>query len=263
VEFASLFALGEVRVGVLERMPPPELKATVMDVVSENKPVGSTHHQIEDLIDSEVPSAAGPTPNGQTATNENLIDELFGSSPSPSPSTVASSTRTQKSTVDDIMGLFDSSAPAAVSSPTQPLPSNAPSAFSLPQTQSPQPPAAPRLTSYNAYDNNELKVTLTPQTVAGRPGVVNILARFQTAGGNPVTGLTFQAAVPKSQQLQMLPMSSPHVNPGAIETQQMRVVAPVGSNIRLRLRISFLVAGRAVQDQVDFGGFPPDLTSGS
>jgi len=32
VEFASLFALGEVRVGVLERMPPPELKATVMDV---------------------------------------------------------------------------------------------------------------------------------------------------------------------------------------------------------------------------------------
>ena len=79
----------------------------------------------------------------------------------------------------------------------------------------------------------------------------------------------------------MLPMSSPDVNPGATETQQMRVVAPVGvsllywvpalyklmlscqSNIRLRLRISFSVAGRAVQDQVDFGGFPPGLTSGS
>jgi len=75
--------------------------------------------------------------------------------------------------------------------------------------------------------------------------------------------LNFQAAVPKSQQLQMLPMSSPDVNPGATETQQMRVVAPVGSNIRLRLRISFSVAGRAVQDQVDFGGFPPGLTAGS
>jgi AP-1 complex subunit gamma-1 len=81
----------------------------------------------------------------------------------------------------------------------------------------------------------------------------------------------------------MLPMSSPDVNPGATETQQMRVVAPVGvshhflscwrivklmvfffqSNIRLRLRISFSVAGRAVQDQVDFGGFPPGLTAGS
>lgn len=32
VEFASLFALGDVRIGVLERMPPPELKATVMGV---------------------------------------------------------------------------------------------------------------------------------------------------------------------------------------------------------------------------------------
>jgi AP-1 complex subunit gamma-1 len=32
IEFASLFALGDVRIGVLERMPPPELKATVMGV---------------------------------------------------------------------------------------------------------------------------------------------------------------------------------------------------------------------------------------
>jgi AP-1 complex subunit gamma-1 len=62
VEFASLFSLGELRVGILERMPPPELKATVTGIgtlsvfdvsisvvkpsvfclVSENKPVGST-----------------------------------------------------------------------------------------------------------------------------------------------------------------------------------------------------------------------------
>ena len=42
VELASLFTLGsDLRAGVLERMPPPELKATVMGVVSENKPVGS------------------------------------------------------------------------------------------------------------------------------------------------------------------------------------------------------------------------------
>lgn len=108
--------------------------------------------------------------------------------------------QTQKSTVDDIMGLFGSSAPSTVSSPTQALPSSPPTALSLGQTQLPQasqPPTAPRLISYNAYDKNELKVTLTPQAVAGRPGVVNILARFQTAGANPVTGLNFQAAVPK------------------------------------------------------------------
>lgn len=32
VEFASLFTLGDMRMGVLEQMPPPELKATVMGV---------------------------------------------------------------------------------------------------------------------------------------------------------------------------------------------------------------------------------------
>lgn len=32
VEFASLFNLGEVRSGVMERMPAPELKATVLGV---------------------------------------------------------------------------------------------------------------------------------------------------------------------------------------------------------------------------------------
>ena len=32
VEYASLFTLGDLKVGVLERMPPPELKATVMGV---------------------------------------------------------------------------------------------------------------------------------------------------------------------------------------------------------------------------------------
>ena len=75
-------------------------------------------------------------------------------------------------------------------------------------------------------------------------------------------------------------MSNPDVHPGAVETQQMRVIAPAGvsplldlsailthaptqANIRLRLRVSYTTGGRAVQDQVDFSGFPPGLTTGS
>ena len=38
VEFASLFNLGEIRSGVLERMPAPELKATVLGVGTSNTP---------------------------------------------------------------------------------------------------------------------------------------------------------------------------------------------------------------------------------
>ena len=78
----------------------------------------------------------------------------------------------------------------------------------------------------------------------------------------------------------MLPMSNTDVKPGSSETQQLRVTAPVGvrsylfsyvdffivivqSNVRLRLRVSFTIDGRFVQDQVDFSGFPPDLTGGN
>ncbi|KAG6909356.1 clathrin associated protein complex large subunit [Tephrocybe rancida] len=261
VEFASLFNLGELREGVLERMPPPELKATVMGVVSENKPVGSTQSKDGDLLGDDIATTPGPEPSS-AQRNQDLLADIFGSS-SATP-TAASPPPSRQTTVDDILGLFGSTniAPSTTTSP--PPAAAAPSAFSLVQTQSPpsQPPA-PKLTSYTAYEKNELKITLTPQTNAAKPGVVMILARFQVSGGSAASGLNFQAAVPKSQQLQMLPMSNPTISPGAVETQQMRVVAPVGSNVRLRLRISYSIAGQNVQDQVDFAGFPPGLTTGS
>ncbi|KAJ3772227.1 adaptin N terminal region-domain-containing protein [Lentinula raphanica] len=287
VEFASLFNLGQLREGVLERMPPPELKATVMGVVSENKPVGSSSGG--DLLGND--EIASPVPNGQSNGNQDLLADIFGSSGStstPGPSTGATSPaqKSQQSTIDDILGLFGNTPsttatpPAsfmAASSPPPPsMASNPLSAFSIPSSQSPAPappapvpaaaptpPAAPRLTSYTAYEKNSLKITLTPQTSAAKPGVVMILARFQVSGGTPATGLTFQAAVPKSQQLQMLPMSNPDVGPGSVETQQMRVIAPVGSAVRLRLRISYTIDGQSVQDQVDFSGFPSGLTGGA
>ncbi|KAG8214996.1 adaptin N terminal region-domain-containing protein [Butyriboletus roseoflavus] len=276
VEFASLFTLGDLKVGVLERMPPPELKATVMGTVSENKPVGSTRGGKEaDLLGDDITSPA-PQLNGQPAqNNQDLLAEIFGSSApagtSPQPAS-SISPQPQKSNIQDILGLFDASP-----NPASPALAQGPSAsslgFSLPQTQvqSPvqtqtpaavaqQPSTGPRLTPYIAYEKNELKITLTPQTSAARPGVVNIMARFQVSGTTTVTGLHFQAAVPKSQQLQMLPMSNPDVRPGATETQQMRVIAPPGSNVRLRLRVAFTFSGQVIQDQVDFSGFPPGLT---
>ncbi|TFY77027.1 hypothetical protein EWM64_g6985 [Hericium alpestre] len=97
VEFASLFNLGEIRAGVLERMPAPELKATVMGVVSENKPVGSTTRRgtDADLLGDEIPGAAGPATAAQpviTQNNQDLLAEIFGSSGATS-STAASSPR--------------------------------------------------------------------------------------------------------------------------------------------------------------------------
>lgn len=71
------------------------------------------------------------------------------------------------------------------------------SAFSLPQTQPTPQQQQQRLTAYTAYEKNELKVTLTPQTNPNKPGIVNVLARFQVTGQNMASGLSFQVAVPK------------------------------------------------------------------
>lgn len=40
VEYANLFTLGDLKVGVLERMPPPELKATVMGIGASSQSLG-------------------------------------------------------------------------------------------------------------------------------------------------------------------------------------------------------------------------------
>lgn len=274
VEFASLFSLGELRVGVLERMPPPELKATVTGVVSENKPVGSTKTgNTADLLgdDLSAPSEQVVSVPGGQKTNEDLLAEIFGGSSATSPAAPTSPSQPQRTTASDILSLFDSPAPTQAASPavsslfdltsavtptSASVHTPAPAAAAAP----PPKPAAPKLQSYNAYNKNDLVISLTPQRSATQKGVVDILARFQVTGSSIASGINFQVAVPKTQQLQMQPMSRPDVNPGATETQQMRVTAPAGSNLRLRLRISFSIGGRSIQDQVDFSGFPPGLT---
>lgn len=59
----------------------------------------------------------------------------------------------------------------------------------------------------------------------------------------------------QTQQLQMQPMSRPDVNPGATETQQMRITAPTGVSIeplyRVQRRFSFQLT-----DSFLFGGAP-------
>jgi AP-1 complex subunit gamma-1 len=153
-------------------------------------------------------------PTGTVQSNQDLLAEIFGPSTSISsaPATASSPpSQPQRSKVDDILNLFGTSGGNNLSSaPATPHPSVVPPSYTSPpsslftptqaQSQSPPTPAVaaqPRLTSYTAYDKNDIKITLTPQTSAARPGVVMILARFQVSGSEPATGLSFQAAVPK------------------------------------------------------------------
>ncbi|THH05271.1 hypothetical protein EW145_g4924 [Phellinidium pouzarii] len=209
VEFENLLQLGEIKFGVLERMPPPELKATVMGIVVENKPVGSTASKEVDLLGDDSSTVTTPVVNVQSPIVQNsqdLLAEIFGTGPSASPSgSPPAPPQPQKSSVDDILGLFGSSpAPNSPSSTSVSVAATTTSSIFAPAAQSPVPsqpaaPSAPRLQTYPAYDKNELRITLTPQVSPQRPGVVNILARFQVTGTNAAAGINFQAAVPKAR----------------------------------------------------------------
>ena len=150
-----------------------------------------------------------------TKSNKDLLLEIFGdSSVSAAPSSARPPLTAQKSTVDDILGLFGSTSIVPASAPASSAP---PSSYlstptetstfsqSQPQQRSQSPPRSaipptatqPRLPTYTAYEKNDLKITLTPQSSPTKPGVVMILARFQVSGAIEATGLNFQAAVPK------------------------------------------------------------------
>ena len=178
------------------------------------------------------PSNSAGIPQVATSNTQNLLDEIFGSSsateemtstpPTSALATPASPPPKPRNAIDDILGLFGDSTPTPPQNPTNSMvpglggmgngltsptysggsqmPTSVPqSAFSLPQAPSPpqQSQQQQKLTAYTAYEKNELKVTLTPQTSPNRPGIVNVLARFQVMGQNAVSGLSFQVAVPK------------------------------------------------------------------
>ncbi|GAA6012835.1 hypothetical protein JCM10207_005379 [Rhodosporidiobolus poonsookiae] len=274
-EFGALLSLDAIKGGVLERMPPPEIKATVMGTVSEKRPVGSLRRDQDALLDLMGDEATSPTsaaPAQQQQTTQDLLADIFGSGDAtPAPAAAAP----PSNPVNDIMSLFGStslspqptgasasstSASAdlfsALSSSTAAAPSPAPSPAPAPAAQ----PAGPQ--AHEAYNRNGLRITLTPVRDASNRNVVNVLAKFTATEGEPVQAVNFQAAVPKTQKLQMLAMSKPDVQPGATETQQLRVmVAAPGALVRLRLRIAYTAHGAAQQDQTDFS-FPAELMAG-
>lgn len=224
VEFAALFAQTGIRAGVLEEMPPPEVKSTVVGVVSENKPVGSTApakdvrynlsiiSNILTTLQSTLVDLMGDdtsilSPGGATAAavpnNEELLSQIFGGSSTSAAPDAAAQPGNGKSSINDILNLFGptpaattTAAPVVASDPLASLGSG-PSFFSTAQPASRPAAPAQKAPGYVAYDKNSLKLTLNPQVSAAKPGVVLVTARFEVTGPLPATGVNFQAAVPK------------------------------------------------------------------
>ena len=235
VEYGNLFAYNDIRRGVLERMPPPEIReeqrvlgeATPKQkkaAAKAKRPVKQTEQDM--LLDlmggSDLPAAdMSATLNG-TQNNADLLADILGGG----PSIPSAPTQTTSSNNNGIMDLFSSqpSTNGLSSPPPQQTSSTSTDLFSSMSTAPSQSPATAQ--AHTAYEKNNMHLTLQVQR---NGGVAQILARFRnTSNFDRFSGVGLQAAVPKSQKLQLNAVSKAEMEGGEEVTQGMRVSAVTG-----------------------------------
>jgi AP-1 complex subunit gamma-1 len=238
VEFGNLFGHDAVRRGVLEKMPPPEIreeqrvlgeatKKRQSKIMPKKKPAqAATEDLLLDLMgDSGMPETNGAAGNSQ---NQDLLADILGggSSASPPPQTTSPA---PQSNVANIMDLFNSG-PSSSPAPAQSRPPPQAASMDLLGGMSSPPAQAPAAASgppaHAAYNKNDLQITFQLKRDAN---AVQLLARFRNTGDlSQLSAVNLQAAVPKSQKLQLQPISSSELDAGQEATQQMRVTAVNG-----------------------------------
>ncbi|EEQ27952.1 AP-1 complex subunit gamma-1 [Microsporum canis CBS 113480] len=260
VEYSNLFGYDQIRQGVLERMPPPEIReeqrvlgevmnkrqSRLLKDKSKKRSKPTEQDMLLDLMGggSDVPAESTPgKTNGSQNTADLLADILGGSSSEAAPRPQPTSARS--SNVNDIMDLFGSNG-ASQQQPTAGLSGH---------TAQPVAPATPSPSAHEVFNKNDLQVTL--QIQRNSAGTCQILARFRnTSALDSFSGVGLQAAVPKTQKLQLSAINKPDLDGGEEGTQAMRIAATSGAlppKLRLRLRISYSKnGGNPSVDQVDW-----------
>ncbi|KAF2484205.1 adaptin N terminal region-domain-containing protein [Neohortaea acidophila] len=273
VEYGNLFGYDQVRRGVLERMPPPEIreeqrvlgesagKKRSSRIAAKRKPVTQITEQdmLLDLMggDSSIPASdLSATINGtQQSNNADLLADILGGGSSMGASSPVSNGTGAANKNSSIMDLFDSGSPPAQSRQQAPPQSSTPASSDMLGSFGSAPaPSAPAQQAHGVYNKNDLVVTFT---VSRNPQAVQVQAKFKNGSAFESIGqVNLQAAVPKTQKLQLQPISSSELGAGQEATQGMRVTSvqgPPPPRLRLRLKLSYTKNGAApVLEQVDW-----------
>ena len=234
-EYSNLFLQPEeVRVGVFENMPPPEIREEnrVLGEAPAPKPRrGAKKDQETALLDllGEAPEAPSSGTGG--GGNLDLLNDILGGMDTPASASTAKpapSPGQQKSAVSDILGLFGSS--GAGSPAPAPVASSGVGAMGgllnmgisspPPAATAPAPPAAP--TPITVYSRNNLEIALQLQRNAD--GAVYIRARLaNTSFTETLDEIQLQAAAPRGQRLELKEISSTTISPAGDAQLQMRL----------------------------------------
>lgn len=216
VEYSNLFGFDNIRRGVLEKMPPPQIKESsrVLGPPSSKKSKATnrkskilkpTEQDLLDLMDTPASGPASTTQNSES----NLLADILSEEGAKSP-------HAQQADMSSIKGLFGSGADQAAH------PSSAFSFVDTINATSIEPRIAEVEPCHQCYNANDLKLTI--QIQRNTHGIVQAVARFHNISSSlSLSNVGLQAAVPKTQKLQLLSISSMNLGPHAEATQMMRV----------------------------------------
>ncbi|KAK5173810.1 clathrin associated protein complex large subunit [Saxophila tyrrhenica] len=275
VEYGNLFGYDQVRRGVLERMPAPEIREeqrvlgesnTGKNKRKSNAPAArkrptqiTEQDMLLDLMGGDAPTSDGMGVNGgqQGGNNADLLADILGGGnemTSPTATSPISNGAPAKSNTASIMDLFDSG--PSPQPPQQQQQQSRSASNDLFGTTSPPPQQQqqPQAQAHVAYNKNDLLITFA---LSRTPQAVSVQARFRNNSMFESFGqLNLQAAVPKTQKLQLQALDKGELGPGEEAGQGMRVGGvngPPPPRLRLRLRISYAKGGGGVvTEQVDW-----------
>jgi len=260
VELGQLFrSQAGLRPKLLEPMPAME-KDRLSDTTSPTAPMvngggeqmnggGQEKNPLLELLDLDLSAPAQPVGNMNTVPTPSLLDDILGLNLG--SSTTNSMPLQQSST--NLLDTLISPAPAASTVPNMAggldslLNGMDPVSLATGSGSGAQP--------ITAYEKHGLRVVFTfPNPPA--PGSCTILLQAHNLTPQPILNFVFQAAVPKSMQLQLDPPSSTTIPSGGSVTQQMIVQNPSNATLRMKLKIAFSVGGIPVSDIGEVNNFP-------
>ena len=239
VEYGNLFAYDEIRRGVLEKMPPPEIreeqrvlgeKIPKRKSVIPGKKAKVTKQTESDLLldlmgGGDLPPTDLVANTNGSSNNADLLADILGdgfSTTSPPPQTSKPGAAPYSSNANAIMDLFGSSGAAATPPPQQSYGSSSADLFGGMSSPAASNPPVSGPTPHHVYNKNDLNITIQLQRNA--EGMVQALAKFRNNSNfNRISSVQLQAAVPKTQKLQLQPISNSELDGGQEATQQMRV----------------------------------------
>lgn len=203
-----------------------------------------------DLVDmSDTSAAPAAQPPGLVgATNLNSLLNM-GGGPTTMQQPMAPAGNSMN-LLDDILG---SAGPIA---PTAPATNGLGSGMGSMVINDMAPASA--IPGITAFDKSGLNIQFGFERAPGTP-VLSIVVKTTNSSPTDLNDYVFQAAVPKSLQLQMLSPSGSIVpaNNGGVVQQMIKINNPNKVTLRVRLRITYTQNGQPVTEMGEVNNFPP------